>query len=269
MDIINPIDREAYRQLVLKAHPFPYFCIDHFLNEEFALAVADAFPSFDEAKKMGRSFSAVNEQGKVQVTDARQFAQPIARLNEALASKPFLDTLSYIFQIPDLLPDDQLVGGGMQQTGPRGFLDVHVDFNFIPERKLYRRLNILIYFNKQWKKEWGGNIELWDKNVQHCEQSFLPIFNRCVIFATNDISYHGVTAVTCPADMTRKSFAAYYYTKEAPVDWKGVSHSTVFKARPQEKLKKNVLMPIESGLRGIHAFWDGFKKTIKKHIGKS
>ena len=121
-----------------------------------------------------------------------------------------------MFDIPNLLADPELVGGGMHQTGPRGHLDVHIDFNFIPERSLHRRLNILVYFNKDWKREWGGEIELWDEHVKTCVHSFSPLFNRCVVFETNEVSYHGVTAVKCPEDRSRKSFAAYYYTKEAP-----------------------------------------------------
>ena len=92
----------------------------------------------------------------------------------------------------------------------------------------------------------GGNIELWNKDVTMCEHSFSPDFNRCVVFITNEISFHGVTAVKCPDDRTRKSFAAYYYTKAAPAGWTGESHSTIFKARPNEILKGTVLMPLET-----------------------
>ena len=124
--------------------------------------------------------------GKIQVTDASKFAEPIAELNRALAAPEFLGLLSSVFEIPSLLPDEELVGGGIHQTGPRGHLDVHVDFNYIEERQLHRRLNILIYFNKDWDPEWGGNIELWDKDVKVCHHSFSPIFNRCVVFATSE-----------------------------------------------------------------------------------
>ena len=120
-------------------------------------------------------------------------------------------------------------------------MDVHVDFNFIAARELHRRLNILIYFNKDWDPSWGGNIELWDRDVKTCVHSFSPIFNRCVVFETSDISYHGVSAVKCPDGRSRKSFAAYYYTKEAPPHWTGEEHSTIFKARPGEVLKGQVL----------------------------
>src|SRR6266576_1156521 len=213
--LINPIDQDALRDEFQNAQPFPFFRIDNFLDEQFAEEVYLSFPSYGDARAVGKEFRGVNEQGKVQVTDANLFAEPVAKLNQALASQEFLDLLSHVTGMPKLLADDQLVGGGIHQTGPRGHLDVHVDFNYIRERDLHRRLNILIYFNKNWEPDWGGNIELWDRAVKNCAHSFSPIFNRCVVFETNDISFHGVSAVNCPPDQTRKSFAAYYYTKEA------------------------------------------------------
>jgi Rps23 Pro-64 3,4-dihydroxylase Tpa1-like proline 4-hydroxylase len=246
---INPIDKDELRDRFQSAKPFPFFCIDNFLNEEFANRVLAAFPDYGQAREVGKEFKGVNEKGKVQVTDSKLFAEPIQKLNEVLASQEFLDLLSHVTGMPRLLADDQLVGGGIHQTGPRGHLDVHVDFNYIRERDLHRRLNILIYFNKDWQPEWGGNIELWDRDVKTCAHSFSPIFNRCVVFETNEISFHGVSAVQCPPDRARKSFAAYYYTKEAPAHWTGKYHDTIFRARPDEKLKGRVLMPLEKATK--------------------
>ncbi len=266
--IINPIDRDALRTRVRQASPFPHFKIDEFLDPAFAQSVLEAFPSFDQALKVGTSFNAVNEYKKVQVTDSSLFAEPIAQLNQALAAPEFLELMGYVFDIPNLVADDQLFGGGIHQTGPRGHLDVHIDFNYIEDRALHRRLNILVYFNKDWREEWGGNIELWDKDVKVCQHSFVPIFNRCVVFATNEISFHGVTAVKCPPGMSRKSFAAYYYTKEAPAHWTGESHTTIFKARPDELVKGQVLMPIESAKRSVVKAFRGLKKKIKQTLVK-
>jgi hypothetical protein len=263
IDHINPIDADALRERVRAARPIPNFCIDNFLEGSFAERVHSAFPSFEEATKVGHMFSAVNEKHKVQVTDASSFAGPIAELNRTLASPEFLGLLSDLFGMPNLLADEELVGGGIHQTGPRGHLDVHVDFNYMPSRELHRRLNILIYFNKGWRPEWGGNIELWDEDVKHCVHSFSPTFNRCVVFETNEISFHGVTAVKCPASTARKSFAAYYYTREAPAHWTGETHGTIFKARPDEVLKGNVMMPLENASRKLRAAFSGFKKKFK------
>jgi hypothetical protein len=108
-------------------------------------------------------------------------------------------------------------------------------------RKLHRRLNILIYFNDGWLPEWGGQLELWNRDVSKCVHSIEPIFNRCVIFETSEISYHGVKEVTCPENAVRRSFAGYYYTVAAPAYWTGKSHSTIFKARPEESVKNRLM----------------------------
>jgi len=260
---INSIDRDALRERIRSSSPVKNFCIDGFLEPSFAEEVLASYPSFDEALKVGRSFVAVNERGKVQVTDSSAFAGPVAELSRTLASLEFLELMSYVFEMPDLRADPELIGGGIHQTGPRGHLDVHVDFNFIPDRELHRRLNILIYFNKDWRPEWGGEIELWDEHVKTLHHSFSPIFNRCVVFETNEVSFHGVTAVKCPEGRTRKSFAAYYYTKEAPPHWNGVAHSTIFRARPDEVLKGSVMMPMENVKRRFQEAIRGIKRAIK------
>jgi hypothetical protein len=126
----------------------------------------------------------------------------------------------------------------------------------------------LIFFNPDWKPEWGGNLELWDRQVKHCHRSFQPLFNRCVIFETSEVSYHGVTAVRCPAGRARRSFAAYYYTKEAPAHWTGKAHDTVFRSRPDEAIRGRVLMPAEQVARAIRQrMWDlrrGIKRVFKR-----
>jgi Rps23 Pro-64 3,4-dihydroxylase Tpa1-like proline 4-hydroxylase len=237
---INQLAHEFQNQ-----KPFPSICIDNFLNIDFANEVADAFPSFEEAQKMGRGFNAVNERGKYQITDSSAFPAPIKQLHNSLASEDFLQMMSKMSGIEGLVADDELVGGGIHQTGPRGHLDVHVDFNYIVDRKLHRRLNILVFFNHDWQEQWGGNLELWDQDVKICHHKFLPIFNRCCIFQTSEISFHGVSAVKCPADACRRSFAAYYYTAESDDAFMRNVHSTVFRTRPEEHLKRNVLMPLE------------------------
>lgn len=259
--VIREIDRDLLRQRARTAAPFPHILIDDFLDAEFAREALRCWPSYADAAKIGREFRSINERRKVQVTDSEQFPPALRELNGALASSQFIDTVSSIFAIPHLLPDSEMVGGGLHQTGPRGRLDVHVDFNYLKSRKLHRRLNILIYFNEGWLPEWGGQLELWNRDVSECVHSFDPIFNRCVIFETSEISFHGVTEVTCPGDAVRRSFAGYYYTESAPSHWDGESHSTIFKARPEESVKNRVMALKHSS--------DIVKGRVKKLIRRS
>jgi Rps23 Pro-64 3,4-dihydroxylase Tpa1-like proline 4-hydroxylase len=266
--MLRQLDREQLRKEFSEAKPFPFVKIENFLEPAAAEQVAAAYPSFDVALNQGRTFTTVNERKKVQITKAELFAPPIARLNEALASPQFLSDLSYITGMPNLLADAELVGGGMHITGPGGRLDVHLDFNYMEERKLHRRLNLLLYLNPTWDKQWGGDIQLWDKDVKHCEASFSPNFNRCVIFETNEISYHGVVPVSPAANTPRQSFATYYYTREAPAHWTGLSHSTVFKARPDEQAKAMILMPAESARRKLQTGIKSLKDGVKGLMGR-
>ncbi len=165
--MLLPLDRDSLREQYANASPFPFVKIENFLDPGFAAQVAGAYPSFAEATGKGRTFKTVNEQKKVQVTDARLFPAPVAQLNAALASPAFISDLSYITSIPDLLADAELNGGGMHVTGPGGRLDVHVDFNYLEHRRLHRRLNLLLYLNSDWKDEWGGHIQLPRCHADH------------------------------------------------------------------------------------------------------
>jgi 2OG-Fe(II) oxygenase superfamily len=263
---VNLNDREALRLKFASATPFPFMKIENFIDPEFALRAAAAFPSFDEAKATGMSFRTVNERKKVQITDSKLFPEPIARLHQILSSPKFVADLSYITGIPELIADEELVGGGVHVTGPGGRLDVHVDFNYMEERKLHRRINLLLYLNPTWKKEWGGEIQLWDKEVRNCQQAFSPGLNRCVVFETSDISFHGVTPVSPSAPYPRLSFATYYYTRQAPANWKGDVHGTIFQARPEERFRKYVAAPAEKLQASLSRHTTSIKRSIKRIV---
>lgn len=265
--VIAPLDREQLRARYQTARPFPHMVIDRFLEPSAARAASDAFFSYDDAKSKGLQFKAINENLKIQITDPNEFPEPIKVIANALADQAFLDDLSYVTGINNLIWDPTYAGGGMHQSARSGWLDVHVDFNYNPALEVYRRLNILLYLNARWEDSWGGLLELWDEDVTTCFERIAPIFNRCVVFSTSEISFHGVTAVQCPEDVQRCSFAAYYYTKEPPEGWDGTFHSTKFKARPEEHFKRNLLMPGEAAIRAADRGYYRLKKTLKRIIG--
>jgi Rps23 Pro-64 3,4-dihydroxylase Tpa1-like proline 4-hydroxylase len=264
--MIRQLDRERLRAQFLSAQPYRFVVIEDLLEPEAAQELARSYPTFETATKLGFSFSAVNEQKKVQVTDPARFPDPVQRLNAAIAAPSFLADLEYITGVPKLLADEKLEGGGMHITGSGGRLDVHVDFNYLEERKLHRRLNLLLYLNPTWDESWGGHIEVWDAGVKNCHHRFAPKLGRCLIFETSDISYHGVAPVKSPAGFERRSFACYYYTREAPPRWNGVSHSTIFRARPDERLRGYVLMPAEKIRNGVIQGLRRTKRQVKRWI---
>lgn len=265
---LHSFDVEALCRQMQQAPAFPHFCTDDFLDDDFAEEIHAAFPSYQEAQRVGFSFDAVNERRKTQITDARRFPAPIRELHELLAGDDFVAQLSRMSGIERLLPDPLLTGGGIHETDHGGRLDVHVDFNVDERTGLHRRLNILVYFNKGWQEEWGGCLDLWDADVEHCVGRYAPVFNRAAGFATSAVSWHGVTPVRCPRGQTRKSFAAYYYTAEPPPGWDGVKHSTVFRARPDEYWKGAIAMPAENVLRSTRATVGSVKRTVRRLLSR-
>lgn len=189
--------------------PFRFVVMDDFLDPTDAEAILAAYPPPGIEGWDRTTF--VHQRKKFTLSSG--FPDPIQRFFEMTASPEFRDQMSAITGIHDLVEDPELVGGGLHQILRGGFLDVHVDYNYHPKTKLHRRLNLLVYMNKDWKDEYHGALEFWDLREPRQLASVLPIFNRGVIFETNEISHHGhPQPLNTPQDMTRKSMAVYYYT---------------------------------------------------------
>jgi Rps23 Pro-64 3,4-dihydroxylase Tpa1-like proline 4-hydroxylase len=217
--------------------PFPHIYFDDFLPEAAAEAALRDFP---EPKQLRwNEFDNPNE--RKLAFDVVENLPPAARdVLYFLNSRPMLKFLETLTGIQGVIPDPYYVGGGLHQIKPGGKLAVHADFNKHQQLKLDRRINVLIYLNKDWKEEYGGHFELWNREMTLAEQKILPIFNRCAIFSTTSFSYHGhPTPLSCPPDRTRKSMATYYYSNGRPQEEENQSHSTLFQ-QPRDASGKGV-----------------------------
>ena len=150
----------------------------------------------------------------------------------AFNSYPFIHFLETLTGIDGLIPDPHYHGGGLHQILPGGKLEIHADFNYLAKLGLYRRINVLFYMNRNWKPEYGGHLELWNRDMTRRARSLSPDFNRLVAFNTDSHSYHGhPEPVACPEGMTRKSLAFYYYSRGAG-EAQPETHSTLWQKRP-------------------------------------
>ena len=222
-----------HREEYAAAKPFPHIVIDNFLCESFLEEILTEFPKPGQID--WQAFQTPAEK-KLASKREEQMGDATRLLLYSLNSSTFITFLETLTGIDGILPDPHFEGGGLHQIERGGFLKMHVDFNHHKKLRLDRRLNFLLYLNKDWKEEYGGHLELWDQNMTQCEEKVLPIFNRCVIFSTTDFSYHGhPEPLTCPEDRTRKSLALYYYTNGRPAEETlGTPHTTIFQTRPQD-----------------------------------
>lgn len=232
--------RESYRT----AEPFPHIVIDDFFPPQVVEEILAEFPSAREIE--WQRFENARER-KLASNDERRLGPAARKLIWEMNSQVFLEFLQVLTGIDNLIPDPQLSGGGMHQIERGGKLGIHIDFNKHGAYGLDRRLNLLLYLNKDWKEEYGGHFELWDREMKRCARRVLPVFNRVAIFSTTEHSWHGhPEPLTCPEGWTRKSLALYYYTNGRPEEERSGVHTTVFRERPGE-----VLAP-ERKSGGIH-----------------
>ncbi len=230
-DYLDSLSTQFYQQYI-EATPFPHIIIDNFLPEPVLDCILQEFPNPKDIE--WKKFDAAAEK-KLASTSELQIRENTRFLLYQLTSSVFINFLEKLTGINGVIPDPHFQGGGLHQIERGGYLKVHVDFNRHKKLNLDRRLNLLIYLNKNWQEEYGGHFEMWDTQMSNCAKRVLPIFNRCVIFNTSDFSYHGhPDPLNCPEGWSRKSLALYYYSNGRPAEEIANSHSTVFQARPEE-----------------------------------
>jgi hypothetical protein len=250
-DYLEKLEKlSSYSQGYITAQPFPHIVIDDFLPENILEEILHEFPTPDEIS--WQNFENSSEK-KLASQSERQIKEMTRFLLYQLNSSTFISFLEKLTKIDGIIPDPHFAGGGLHQIEKGGYLKIHADFNKHTHLKLDRRLNLLLYLNKNWREEYGGDLELWDADMTKCEKRILPIFNRCVIFSTTDFSYHGhPNPLTCPDGWTRKSLAMYYYSNGRPTEEIRGEHSTIFRERPGEELTEKFSQTVT------------FKKIIKK-----
>jgi Rps23 Pro-64 3,4-dihydroxylase Tpa1-like proline 4-hydroxylase len=222
---------EAYTQ----NRPWPHIVIDDFIDAEVLEKVRQ------EAALVRRT--EYYEKFVDRKTDHNKYAfKPDAvgletsRLINFLNSGAFVSYLEKLTSINGLLTDPSYFGGGLHKIQAGGYLEVHTDFNHLKRYDLERRLNLLLYLNKDWQPSYNGNLELWDRSSMSQVAAVPPVFNRCVVFSTTDQSLHGhPLPLATPQGTERMSIALYYYTNT----WKREEqeHSTLFHISQDNKVR--------------------------------
>lgn len=215
----------AYRQ----AAPFPHIVIEDFLDRAILQHIARNYPPLDGQ----RFFDRDQERFKYQFQPARIDDALTLNMLAELNSEAFIAFLERMTGIEGLIPDPYYTGGGLHLTRRGGHLGIHADFNIHKPLRLERRLNLLVYLNDDWDDNWGGALELWDREMKACEVKVPPHIGRAVVFNTTLDSYHGHPApLSCPEDRDRRSIAIYYYTALPEVSAGMRERTTVFRPRP-------------------------------------
>lgn len=255
-------DIQRYQQ----ALPYPHIIFDNFLETASAEKALAVFPKIKDDGWI--HYVHVNEKkhglNKLELIPDFIRDEIIHELN----SPKFIQYLEQLTGISNLLPDTTIEGGGIHQSENGGYLNIHADFTVHPHKKNWRRrVNVLVYLNKDWDASYGGALELWEKDMSKCSVKIAPIFNRVVIFNTDEDSYHGFPdPITCPKDVTRKSIALYYFTEEKTGSFK--RRSTNYRARPNDGIKAvfiwldKKMISIYTWIKGTFGINDDFVSKV-------
>jgi glycosyltransferase involved in cell wall biosynthesis len=262
-----------------QAQPFPHIVIDNFLPPSILNGVIDDFRNhnnwgwdnsdYSKDHQVKKFFSPWNNDG-----DATLPINTKLILNY-FNSPDVISMLEKLTGIEGLIADPTLLGGGMHKIESGGKLSIHADSRKHAVTNNYRRINLLVYLNKEWNKEWGGSLQLWDKDMTTMVQDIQPLFNRVVIFNTGADTYHGHPhPLNTPNGMSRISLALYYYTKETPdtdennvtsAVWKDVSSETK-QITPTKIIKDGPTMCFATMCKNEEHCIQNTLESVYKHI---
>ena len=203
----QPERTEALRQRLQAAQPFPHLVIEGLFHPrllELAAEEFDAIPWIDV-------------KGRYESTRRSPMCPPLGPASQlyfdTIHSGWFTEWLSAITQVPYLLPDPKLSGGGAHESRTGATFAVHRDFKLHRQLGLRNEMVLITYLNKGWRPEWGGMLELWNAQRDQCVTRVLPEFGHTLLMPHCAVSFHGhPEPLQPPDDRPRRSLAAYFYT---------------------------------------------------------
>ena len=235
-----------------KGIPTRYAAIDNLLPDEIARRIAAAFPDTGQMRLID-SFRELKFNSK----SLDKFDPIISDITFAFQDERVINKVAALTGIKDAAGDPHLYAGGLSAMAKGHFLNPHIDNSHDGEQENYRVLNLLYYITPDWRVENGGNLELWDEKVTKPVE--IPsLYNRLVLMATNDRSFHSVNEVK--ADGVRQCVSNYYFSPHSPNGYE-TSHITYFMARPEQKLRR-IVTKIDGDIR------TALRKVKKGGFGK-
>ena len=193
-----------------KAKPYPHLVVDGLYDETVLKRILAKFPNRKSPDWVVWDTEHEFKTTSRGITDLPVFTQLFFLIHQ---TSYFIRILEQITGIDNLLPDPLFHGAGLQEVIKGGWLDIHSDYTRHPTLPLRRRLNVLVYLNRDWNPEWGGDIELWDYDTRQCGAKYAPLFNRTLIFPTTSTTLHGQPSpLCCPEDVSRRFISIYYWS---------------------------------------------------------
>lgn len=201
---------ESLRVSYISAKPYPHVAIDNLFAPELLDRLVAEFSQPEH-----RDWLVWNSEHELKTTSRGIDGLPIFTQMFCLwlNSREVIKAIEPIVGIDNLVGDPVFRGAGLHEMHRDGWLEIHSDYTNHSTLPLTRRINLLIYLNRDWDSSWGGELVLQDRENPEIQVNYPPIFNRTIIFPTTDRTFHGVpNTLSCPRDRSRKLLSIYYWT---------------------------------------------------------
>lgn len=228
-----------------------YFIIDDLLPKNIAEQIHTCFPDLTKTKERKNL-----REHKHVAYQMNQYHPLLEEVIYAFQDQSVLRTIAEICNIQSLLPDENLFAGGLSLMAKGNYLSPHLDNSHNKDRELWRVLNVLYYATPNWKDNDGGNLELWPNGLKSKPVSINCKFNRLVVMATHQKSWHSVNKVL--TNNVRCCVSNYFFSPK-PMLKDDNFHVTTFRGRPSQKVK-DVILKFDNTLRS------SVRKLFKKGI---
>lgn len=215
--------REQWRT----AKPFGCFVLDELLPPAIAHEIHSNLPSFETLMLR----STIRERKRVGV-DVQGHPLAHAALY-AFQDDPVVRAVERVTGISQLQADPTLYASGVSAMAEGDFLNPHLDNSHDGNQSVYRVLNLLYYVTPGWQPRNGGNLELWDRRGRQPVE-ITATFNRLVVMATHQTSWHSVNQVKVPG--VRWCLSNYYFSPQPPGEVP-FRHVTTFRGRPEQPIR--------------------------------
>ena len=220
----------------ITAKPYPHLVIDDLFAPEILDRLVAEFPKTEE-----RDWLIWDTQHELKTTskgidELSLFTQIFCLW---LNSQEVIKTIEQITSLDNLVGDPLFHGAGLHEMYRGGWLEMHADYTKHFSLPLMRKLNILIYLNRDWNVSWGGDLAMQNPGDRQSQISYPPLFNRTIIFPTTNKTFHGVPQpLACPINRSRQLLSIYYWSPIPMPLWSKAGTPLLWASDRKKSLKK-------------------------------
>lgn len=193
-------------------YPASIWIFDDFLPTKIFISVVGEIDNVTSWTEFSNDYS------KSLRKECRNFTDSplIESLANSLNSSKTINWIEKFTGLEGLIADPHFLGGGLCSLSSGNKLDLHTDFPWNNRLKLNRKVNLILYLNDTWDKEWLGFLEFWDNEKKSCIQRIAPVPNRLIVWLYDPDLIHGVPEIlSCPSMVMRNNLILFYYSSNA------------------------------------------------------